>query len=141
MNAVRGIATPNQTETIRAWNITYLDSPHVFVGEDTFLFVDDKGNCLGYADISCNEILSIDWFCAPRNGALCLKLLLGELALLYPHMRFVKLLVTCDNSESEKAIQARLNLYYAHGFKIVHTLWITTRKQKGPVNFTMHREL
>jgi len=137
MKVVRGIATASQAETIRNWNIKYLDSPNVSLDEDTFLFIDEKDNCLGYANIIFDGKLWIDWFCAPRNGALCLKLLLEQLPMLYRCADSVQLIVSCDNGENEKAAQARLNLYFAHGFKIVRTLWVAAKQ----VKFVMQREL
>lgn len=135
------INEPSETHLIKArqWCLLYTGEPYVYNEDDLFFVKGD--DCLGYAEYKlCAEMIHISWFCAPHSGAVCFQALLEFLQQRYIRAKSFKLglSVWYDKGESPKAIGARLNLYYAFGFKIVGSTWFDYVKG---VNFKMERSL
>jgi len=127
-------------ETVRQWNLQYLGSSVIADLYESIVFFVNGETCLGYAEYEFYmDTIEINWFCAPRNGRVCFLLLIEMLRRAYIMSDNIKLKlhVSCCNSESPKAAQARLNLYSSFGFQITSATWVSL----GKMDFTMERNL
>lgn len=107
-----------------AWNEIYLDCSLVAEDQDSVLFFLRDQQCIGYVELEFSPgVIYISWFCAPRNGSVCMELMLDYLANKHDHRTALELNVGCQSFEHPKAVTARLNLYFKFGFKILETQW------------------
>lgn len=110
------------------WNKAYLNTSDLADEDEYRVYFVDGDECLGYAELdyegsrsTCDHV-SLSWFCAPRNGQVCLTSLLTWIQTNFTECRRITLSVSCGHDEHPKAGQARLNLYFLFGFKIFDTI-------------------
>lgn len=111
-------------ETVKVWNLRYLDTAVVEQDPESVLFFLRGEECIGYTELDISpEVIYISWFCAPGNGSVCMELLLDYLCSKNPSRTALELNVNCQSHEPAKAIPARLNLYTKFGFTILTAQW------------------